>query len=106
MAQTFGYTPFGSHIALRLNVKVHPSVNARERLLPFNTLQVWSLHRSKNFLQRIEGVLDAHQVDGFNETLKRIKLESRIAFIQDELHGVPTQRQFTSSLDEDDDLPF
>lgn len=106
MAQNFGYTPFGNHIALRLNVKVHPSVNARERLLPFNTLQVWSLTGSKNFLQRVEGVLAAHQVDGFNETLKRIKLESRIAFIQDELNGVPTQRQFTSSLYEDDDLPF
>lgn len=112
MVKSFGITPFGAHYALRLNVKVHPemqdAVTALCRTYP--TISSWELTGSKNYLQRFEGVLTGDQLNAFKQDLKAIKLRSRIAFIYDELDGVPAtraEREAHRILGQDcDDLPF
>lgn len=112
MVKSFGITPFGAHYALRLNVKVHPSMqvdcNAMRHKYP--TVMSWSLTGSNNFLQRFEGVLTGDELNAFKQDLKAIKLQSRIFFIQDELNGVPAtrsaRREHDILMQDDDDLPF
>ena len=112
MVKPFGITPFGAHYALRLNVKVHPSMQDDVIALrhTYPSIMAWSLTGSNNFLQRFEGVLTGDELNAFKQDLKAIKLQSRIAFIQDELNRVPgtrAERQMQRILSQDsDDLPF
>ena len=84
MKKPFGYTPYGSHFAVCLNVKLHPSVNAKEELSPFHMMGVCAL-RTTNNLSRVEGILHGNVLSTFIEMLHRLKLESKIAFMKDEL---------------------
>ena len=122
MKKPFGYTPYGPVTAICLNVKLHHSVNANERLAPFNMIVLRSLPTLNN-LTRVEGVVTNATFNAFRETLNRVKLESKIAFMQDELNACVYASDAARSgntdrvqvlgrinLDEDiypdDDLPF
>lgn len=115
MKKPFGYTPYGPVTAVCLNVKLHHSINAVSRLSPFNMIVVRDLP-TLNLLTRVEGVVTNATFNAFRETLNRIKLESKIAFMQDELNACDyaleaTQSALQQQIDprdypDDDDLPF
>lgn len=122
MKKPFGYTPYGPVTAVCLNIKLHSSINAVSRLAPFNMIVLRDLPTLNN-LTRCEGVVTNATFNAFRETLNRIKLESKIAFMQDELNAYDYASDAAMSantelprvlglinLDEDiypdDDLPF
>jgi len=112
MKKPFGYTPYGPVTAVCLNVKLHHSVNASEKLAHFSMIELRAL-RTLNNLSRIEGCLENHQFNSFCIALDELKLKSKIAFLQDELEinqslCVTAPRVVGHiNLDElDDDLPF
>ena len=112
--KAFGYTHYGAQTAICLNVKFHSSINARESLSPFHMIQTEHLGMN-NPLTRVEGVVPTCTLSSFHDTMKRLKLESKIAFMKDELQSLPPQQRHgpqivghinLDSYPDDDDLPF
>lgn len=120
--KAFGYTHYGAQTAICLNVKFHSSVNAKASLSPFHMIQTEHLGIN-NPLTRVEGVVPTCGLSAFHETMKRLKLESKIAFMKDELNHLSPADEFPMGnstqmprivghiqLDPrdypDDDLPF
>jgi hypothetical protein len=103
----FGYTPFASHIIVKLNVKAHPNCSLDNFKL-YETLEITPLRSRKTpTLIRIEGFLTYQQLAFFRRDLKDLQLRTRLqeSFAALKQHEDYCQ-QFPLNKTEDEDLPF
>jgi len=110
MKKPFGYTPYGPVTAVNLNFKFHRFVNVEQRLKPFHLIEVRALPTLNN-LTRVEGAVPHATFSAFRETLHKLKIESKIEFLKEELNPNPRPHVVEHiNLDRerypDDDLPF
>jgi hypothetical protein len=103
----FGYTPFASHVIVKLNVKAHPNCSL-DVFQTYETLEITPLRSRKTpTLIRIEGFLTYEQHKVFLRDLKDLRLRTRLQEAMDALkeHNAYCDAVRTASM-EDDDLPF
>lgn len=102
----FGYTPFGSHTLVKLNVKVHPNCSL-DKLRLYENVTVTPHVHSKNHLHRFEGILTYAQLRLFQKDLKDLRLRTRLQFALDAVEQHRANMEAEALLrQEDDDLPF
>lgn len=103
----FGYTPFASHVLVKLNVKAHPNCSL-DNLRLYETLEITPLRSRKTpTLIRIEGVLTYTQHQLFLRDLKDLRLRTRL---QESMDALKEHKDYCAAVraarTEDDDLPF
>ena len=100
----FGYTPFASHVLVKLNVKVHPNCSL-DSLWPYETLEITPLRSKKTpTLHRVEGILTYTQHQLFLRDLKDLQLRTRL---QESLDAVQQHRDYCDAIrTASEDLPF
>ena len=103
----FGYTPFASHVLVKLNVKAHPNCSL-DVFQTYETLEITPLRSRKTpTLIRIEGFLTYAQHQIFLRDLKDLQLRTQL---QESMDALKHHRDYCSAVRaarmEDDDLLF
>lgn len=103
----FGYTPFASHVIVKLNVKVHRNCSL-DNLRLYENVTITPLRSKKTpTLHRVEGILTLAQHQTFMRDIKDLRLRTRL---QESMDALEIHREYCSAVSatsqEDDDLPF
>ena len=100
----FGYTPFASHVIVKLNVKAHPNCSL-DVFQTYENLEVTPLcSRKTPTLIRLEGFLTHTQHQIFLRDLKDLRLRTQL---QESLDALEHHREYCNAIrTASDDLPF